>query len=130
MTSSFAFPQLVQDQRAAPGLVQHPGFMPSAVGAAKDQRLVGIRIVAAGADVHLHLRHGILAVNLRLRIFSGGEGGATLITYGGVSNIAGTGNVTKVNTLEVRAGQDAGAVSSIGPLTWILRATWDDTVRG
>lgn len=44
---------------------------------------------------------------------SGGEGGATLITYGGVSNIAGTGNVTKVNTLEVRAGQDAGTAADI-----------------
>ena len=40
---------------------------------------------------------------------SGGEGGATLITYGGTSNIAGTGNITKVDTLEIRTGQDAAA---------------------
>lgn len=42
---------------------------------------------------------------------SGGEGGATLITYGGTSNIAGTGNITKVDTLEIRTGQDAGVVA-------------------
>lgn len=42
---------------------------------------------------------------------SGGEGGATLITYGGTSNIAGTGNITKVDTLEIRTGQDGGTAA-------------------